>query len=115
MLHPDLTISGKSVTDEQELKSYFQQEDLVCTIGDRVLSMLRDCPGGIPTFLGLDTPKHGYFFENPIIKNGDDPFAVLFGEKPIYRYSEEDFWKMVLYFCQTGKRPVGADWENGPY
>lgn len=113
MLHPDLTISGKHVADEQELKVYFQQEELECVIGDCVLYMIRQSPDPIPVSLTLDTPRHGYAIDN--YPEERDLLTALFEEPKPRRCSEEDFWQMVLYFCQTGKRPISGYWEQALY
>lgn len=111
MLHPELNVEGKEISNEKELESFFTAEHFTCEIGDNALEI--EYSENRAAFIGwIDTYHDDIFYFNNGSGN-DEPVDLMINVCPEERmmcYDSKVIRDIVYYFCETGRRHPKYNW-----
>lgn len=110
MLHPDLMVNGKKISNEKELESFFNSEHFTCEIEDVALEV--EYSEERAAFIGwVNGDEEIFYFDNG--SGNDEPVDLLINVCPEERmmcYDAEAIKDIIYYFCETGERNPKYSW-----
>ena len=110
MVNQNLKINGQSISKEEDITAFFQEDHFSCEIDEYCLEVEFSPDGN--AFIGwLNGDEEIYYYDNG--SGSTDPVALKINICPEERmmcYDRDILKEIVLYFCESGLRHPKYNW-----